>query len=379
MDNLRYHEAQPENSNNSGYGEFSSVDFVVNAAGRKLVKNSLRLEGDLEVFSDGGTTLIALTDIIGVDSSIGAHAFFESWNITLPASKGLISNQQEYPRYVKSVAAATLCMDDYFDGMLQAELRGGHEQNGRIAVQGQASDNTADDARQDVRKQNFCIKPMFSMNRSQGGNYSFNKNGPVRISTNLSRNSAALFGASGAIAANNYTYNLTNLRMRYMTVPEDGQDDKIIMNSYVSIKNSINGTAANISTLVPSQAVSGVTINFLEQSSDVSSSLNSNALHKYPTLKDVAYSFSDATNQYVSYTLTDLGDIQHKALEGLRSAGYHMVDADHAVIDNGFLAGLDFGNSFIDLSRNKFSVQLTSEDNIGQYFIYLYFHTLLSL
>ena len=44
MNNLTYHESSPENNNQSGFTEFSSVGFVLDAPGRKLLKNSIRLE-----------------------------------------------------------------------------------------------------------------------------------------------------------------------------------------------------------------------------------------------------------------------------------------------------------------------------------------------
>ena len=41
MNNLQYHLSSPENNNASGFTEFSTVDFVVDAPNRKLLKNSI--------------------------------------------------------------------------------------------------------------------------------------------------------------------------------------------------------------------------------------------------------------------------------------------------------------------------------------------------
>ena len=378
MDNLRYHQSLPENNSPGlGYQEFSSVDFVLDAVGRKLVPNSIRIEADL-VINSTGTTAVAVGDAIQIDNQIGAHCFWESWQVSLPESQGLIQNAQEYPRYMKSVAAGTLSRNDYFDGKLACELRGGLVNIGRINCQALGSNNAG--SAQSTHSNNFCIKPMICLNRMVGaGGYSFAKYGQIRISTNLARDSNALYGPDGTKAGNDLNYSLSNVRIRYQTIPDDGKVDKLMMNSYTMIKNSINGSAANVATLVPSKAVSGVTINFLSQSSESNRSQNSYALQKYPQMAEVSYQFSDATNQYVSYTLTSLADVLKKGLSSLKSAGYDLVDMDNYMVDQGFIAGVDFNDQFIDLSKNKFAVEFKSNTALGAYYIYLYFHTMIAL
>ena len=379
MDNLRYHESLPENNAPGlGYGEFASIDFVIDAVGRKLVPNSIRIEADLVVNSNGTPTAVVVGDNILLDNQVGAHAFWESWQVSLPESQGLIQNAQDYPRYVKAIAAGTLSQNDYFDGKLACELRSAMQATGRVNCQGLASNNP-NGGGVITRDNNFNIMPLICLNKMSGGSYSFSKYGQIRLSANLARDSNALFGLDGNKAGNDLSYNLRNVRVRYQTIPDDGKVDKVMMNSYTMIKNSINGSAANVSTQVPSQAVSGVTISFLQQSSETSKTDNSYALHKYPQMAEVSYQFSDATNQFVSYTLTSLADVVKKGLMGLKSAGYNMVDMDQYTADQGFLAGLDFNNQFIDLSKNKFAVEFRSNTALPAYYIYLYFHTMLSL
>ena len=67
-----YHQVEPQATQDS-YTEFDNVDFVINVGeGRRLLKNSVRILGDLKVNSTGTTRS---TTNIGFDRVAGAHAF----------------------------------------------------------------------------------------------------------------------------------------------------------------------------------------------------------------------------------------------------------------------------------------------------------------
>jgi hypothetical protein len=372
MNNLTYHESSPENNNNSGFTEFSSVDFVIDAPSRKLLKNSIRLEADVQVFATG-TTRVDRTHKIQIDNKLGGHAFIESCVVSMPESKGVVQNAQEYSRYVNSIASASLTQNDYFCSDLQAELRGALEFNGKVNIQQVASDNTT--GTQDPTDPSFCIKPLICLNNSTGGNYSFNDNGHIRLSFNLAKVHNALHGAD-CVADTRYV--LQNVVVRYMTIPDDNQKDKMIMNSYAMVKNSIQSNSANVSVRVPSNSVGGVSINFLEQTRESDLTSNTYALMPYPLFQEVNYGFSDSTNQFISYTITDLGDALHKGVESLKRGGANGVNMSAYHANKGFIMGLDFNGDYIDLSSNKFSLNLKSSSvNLAPHLIYLYFHTLL--
>lgn len=372
MNNLTYHESSPENNNNSGFTEFSSVDFVIDAPSRKLLKNSIRLEADVQVFATG-TTRVDSSYQIQIDNKIGGHAFIESCVVSMPESKGVVQNAQEYSRYVNSIASASLTQNDYFCSDLQAEMRGALEFNGKVNIQQVASDNTT--GTQDPTDPSFCIKPLICLNNSTGGNYSFNDNGHIRLSFNLAKVHNALHGGD-CVADTRYV--LQNVVVRYMTIPDDNQKDKMIMNSYAMVKNSIQSNSANVSVRVPSNSVGGVSINFLEQSRESDLTSNTYALMPYPLFQEVNYGFSDSTNQFISYTITDLGDALHKGVESLKRGGANEVNMSAYHANKGFIMGLDFNGDYIDLSSNKFSLNLKSSSvNLAPHLIYLYFHTLL--
>ena len=156
MNNLTYHESSPENNNQSGFTEFSSVDFVLDAPSRKLLKNSIRLEAVVIATQSSANGRVVPDYDVKLDNKIGGHAFIESCVVSMPMSKGVVQNAQEYSRYVAQIATASYEKNDYFSSDLQAELRGALEWNGRVAVQQIASDNTT--GTQDPQDPTFSIK-----------------------------------------------------------------------------------------------------------------------------------------------------------------------------------------------------------------------------
>jgi len=382
-ENIRYHVSNPENNQSDGYKEFSTIDFVLDATGRELVPNSIRLEADIQVNSTGNTPVDLLDKghatvsypRIQLDPQTGAHCLFESFQVVLPSSMGLIHNANEYPRYVKMMAKGQYSLDDYYSADLVSELRCSRGDVAPAMITEQVKGGT--EAGGETKElQNFCIKPMIAINQTSGGNYSFDKMGAIRISMNLARNNQAFHGTHMTVDVN---YVLTNVRLRYITIADQGKQNKMICNAYSVIKNTIISNNAEVSTSVPANAVGGVSISFLESSSQNNPVKNSHALEKYPSFKEVSYQFQDATNQYISYTIRSLTDALTKGLEGLRSQSHHEINPNNYASNDGMVLGLDFNGQFVDLTKNKFAINIKSERDIGTYFIYLYFHSLVVL
>jgi len=106
-----YHEVVPENNVNGaqGFQEFSTIDFVLDAPMRALKPNTIRLDFDLQVFSDvGADTRVVQTSSIGYEPRIGAHAFFSNWRTSMPQSAGLVETITDYGRWVNMLSAASM-------------------------------------------------------------------------------------------------------------------------------------------------------------------------------------------------------------------------------------------------------------------------------
>ena len=109
-----------------------------------------------------------------------------------------------------------------------------------------------------------------------------------------------------------------------------------------------------------SAACNGVAISFLEQSKEVNRLDNSYALEKYPKLKSVQYLFADATNKFVTYRLEDLDEIEQRGIDAISDSGMNASIANMRASGDATIAGLGF-QQYLDLSRQKFSVQISSE------------------
>ena len=377
MADIQYHLSTPEADNSTGFNSFDTIDFLLLADGRKLIKNTITLDFDVLVTSDANLgTPITSTDIIGVENKIGGHAYFESFNVEVQ-SQGNIQQISDYARWVNMITSASNDENDFYSSRFQAEgrqvrERGGAYVNQKVAVRGSqgASANLS-------VLPNFCIMPNICFNNMQGDDYSFSKNGYIKVSTNLARQTSALFGGG----ATNANYQISNIKLRYQTRADDGQQGIMLMNSVSSIKQTINSNQANILSRVPSDKVNGVAISFLAQADENAPTKNSYQLQKLPYLDEVQYLFSDSSSKYITYVMKDLDDMVSKGIEALNDTGRNQCNHNKLASNKGHIIGLPF-EEYVDLSNQKFSVQLKNSDNgIGANPIlcYLYFLTLIQL
>ena len=388
MSAIQYHLTQPESTSDQ-YTPFQTVDFNISVPGRKLLKNSIRIEGvvvartnstDAYVPATAGAASSAIdaVDNIKIDNVVGAHAYWDSWTCETE-SKGVLENLQQYPRMVSQHGRATLAPDDMNTAKMIAEQRGPTELNGNIVLQpvvDQAFMTGQAEQPAERSKPSFSIKPMICFNRSAGGDYSFDKNGFIRISGILAADRHALFGGN---ADTNYV--LEDLVCRYITIPDDGIAEPMLMRSYTSVVSSINSTSTAIKARVPSAQVSSVSMTFAKQSNLQSPEFNSYALESIPKWDSVEYLFANSLQNYITYTITDEDDALSRGLAALESAGHSQVSQKTLKANKGMIMGLDF-NEYVNLSQQTFTVNLKILDaSVTQapFDCFLMFHSLIEM
>ena len=379
MSNILYHSSRALNENSGGFIEFDSIDFSIEDVGRKLMKNSVYIEADVEVFKTANQLLV-LKDKVGVNKNIGFSAMFESFSVDAKGQN--IQNLQSYGRYCNVVNVASSNIGSVLSPASQAEGQQMTEEAGRYICQSVNSDavNASSAPITNVfRSAQFCIKPKICLNSMFGDDYSFEKNGAIRISCNLARNGTALYGGDVSGAS---SYKLKNVRLRYMTSLDDGKQGEMIMNSVVSIKQSINSEQANLSVKVPSKAVTGVVMTYIKQSNEVSLTQDSYGLESIPLLDEIVYLFSDSQSKYISYNITDKDDMLSLGLKALSETGVKCkVNSFNAGANQNVIHGLSFEDT-IDLSNQKFSVNLRSSSSkisTEPRNVFLHFLTIISL
>ena len=365
-----YHSVEPE-ANRSSYTEFNTVDFVINTD-RNLIRNSVRLEGELRVLTNGADRAV-FTDRIHLNKRIGAHALIESSRVSVGSGNIIENIKTDYPRFVHMAQSATMSPDDYFAGSQLCELKA-PSTDAAVAYACGKAERHAGGGAQTFDDIDFSFKPFICINRMSGDLQMGRVGNEVRLSINLNRKENALSGI-GQLATT--TYEIRNLRLTYRTSPP-APVPQVQMNSVVDIKSVLQSSNANISTRVPA-VCSAVSVSFLKQSKENGLNTDNHALERPPQLDEVQFLFNDATNRLVQYQQTDYGEYLNGYLESLRTNGIHSANPNLVKANSVFGIGLNFSGQ-VDLSNQKISVQVKSAvSNTNQYVMYLYFHSLISV
>ena len=373
LGDLVYAQVEPE-AKASSYGEFDTLDFVLNVgAGRSIVKNSIKLLGTLRLNHTGDTR--AGNDV-RLNHNIGVHACIDSTQVSFTEGEkaGIVENIQNYGRYVRIVETGTEDINDLMNASNLMELKapsanlGEALQLARTTVNATGANLTTD--------QDFAMAPLICLNKADGGNIPYSKTGAVRVSVNLAKNLAALEGGLAGSAAN---WNWSDVRLAFNHVSDQANPGPVVMRSIYNFKSSVLSSTANISARVP-VAADAVSVSLQRQDRESVNVLSNYGLEEPRNFKSIQYMFNDSTNQYISYVIEDKNEALEKGVESMVATGHNGVfNAGRNQRNNNFLVGLNF-NGFVDLSNQRFNIQLVSDiDTLNPYNIYLYFHSLISM
>ena len=372
MSNFEYSETIPDNFNSSGYSEFDNVDFMLNFPNRKLINNSIRINGTLSLKQSGAAVT---TEDIFIDSDIGSHAFCSDITTSLQ-NVGMIESVSEYPRMVKTRRIASKSYTDYLKAEACVELSGPSAIQSSQVAKGLRIDENAGVADTLI---DFSFKPLISLNRmssaSRAPAMSFRKSGAVRISLRLARNLAVLFGSS---VTSSSSYTLTDLKITYSTIPDDGTDEALTMENITSIKTTISSTSANIAAQVPAICRS-MTCSALVQSHEFTGTYNNVGCENVPDLTRLQFLWNDSSSKLVTYQINNQSEILSRFVESVSPSGHSSLAPWLQCRSTNFGFGLDFGR-YLDLRNQTIQVQLTSGVNSNApMIIYLYFNGLVQL
>jgi hypothetical protein len=371
MSGLLYHRAEPESKKDS-YVEFDALDFNINVGeGRVLVKNSVRLLADLQVRDNGARSATDIT----FDPRCGAHAFIDSVQVAF--LEGPMAGQKEninnYARYVAMLQTATKCPEDSLNASDVCELKGFNVETTTLYSKGRVTRNSGTKLTND---QDFSLKPVCALNKMSGGDLPYSKSGTIRLTCNLAPNRSALMGAAYNQAQDDYQ--LSNVRVTYQSLPDMGKNQQSIMRTVYNIKNSIQSSFANVQARVPIVADS-VSVSVQQQQREQTSPFSNYLSESPPGLKSVQFLFNDSTNEYITYKIEDRTEILQRYIDSFIDTGHNGVSIDRLNSNQSFGMGLSF-NGYVDLSNQKFSVQIDSAiDNTQPYNVYLYFHGIIAM
>ena len=412
VNNNVYHQVLPENVKDQ-YSEYDTVDFSLSFENRAMVCNSIRLEGDIEILNNGnplcgvgGNTNdgTAKAQDVFIDPLSGAHVVINSCVSTFQ-NVGVIENLTEYSRYVKMNTVGRNSRDDMLQSNFVCEMRspdravsnaliqprvpadygGGNTNAQHSGSSAGRSDNInflhgGTDNQLDTMKTkpSFSIKPHICLNKVSGQGsptLSHTKSGAVKLSFNLARNLEVLVGRD---VTNNYSYNVSNLKICFRSVPDANPKNAVLMNTTLCLKSSLNSAFSNTSSKVPA-VCNAVSVVFLNQLHEYQPTFNNQALEEPPNIRDVNYIFNDSTNQYISYQIDERNEMIQRGLESLDFVSSANVGLDLLSANKSFILGINF-NTDIDLSSQKFNLQMNSDiTNASPFLMYQYFHSQMNI
>lgn len=377
-DSIQYHQLLPEN-NKSSFVEFDNVDYVLSFEGRALNLGSVRLEGvfdaqynNLPLSSNDVVDASAInTKDIKLDPLVGAHSVCESW--TCEFSGNIVENITSYPRYVKMASAATSGVDDMNNASAVCELKAPFPRMTNMLLQGPIGNS--DGTNQTKFLPDFSIRPSICVNSGRGL-LPYSKSGDIRLTVTLARNFAVLYGLD---VNSQVDYKLRDLRLVYTTAPEPKEMEPVMMRTKLNIKQSVQSRFANVQTKVPA-VCSAVSCSFQVQDRENTATNNNLELNKVPLLTQTQFLFNDSTNTLISYLIKNNVEVTGRFIDSFVDTGRNALSTNKLADNNGFGVGLNFGDEPIDLSNQKFSIQLTSGiSSASPMVIYMYFHSMIQL
>jgi len=381
MQDIRYHIVQPSNKRET-YTDFDNIDFLVSATGRKLVMGSVRLVGDMTIYPDGSNPV---TESISFDGLTGSHAWF-SQIITSGSNVGQIENLNFYPHYVASQSRAQLTREDTFNSQYTCENRCPDGVVSSALLKGptpllQSETSFATTPMNMAPKLKFCLNNPVAGSDS---NMAFAVVGDLTVSLIVSQSISVLYGTAKAgegVIGVDRNITITNLRLSFTSVPDDGMYPKVgyQMRVATSLKQSLQSTYANISTLVPLIA-DRFWLVFTPQDQDNNPLYNGLACFRPANIQRVEYLWSDSFNAEYTYALVNEEEMLTnfvKAVNGVSAD--NMASLNVLASNDGFGLGLPFG-SFIDLRKNKIAINLTSDiSNTAPVICYMFFSGVVSV
>lgn len=359
-----YHQVEPQATQDK-YTAFDNVDFVINVGeGRRLLKNSVRILGDLQINTTGSTRSVGN---VGFDRVAGAHAFIDSCQVS-SINQGLIENITNYGRWVSMAGHASYDRNDMVNSNLACELRASKQTITDFYGRGIVTETDGSGVAVQTTDADFSIKPICALNRMSGDDLPSSKSGAITLTINLQRDRVVLMGDAQVADSN---YELKNLRVTYQSVADDGSSSQTGMRTIYNIKSNILSGAASISANVPALC-SSVVMSFCDTAVENQLNENSLGLEEPQALTEVQYLFNDQTNSLITYVLEDRTEMLERFIDAMGVSGHNQVSKDVFKSNQGFALGLDF-DGLVDLSKNRFTVQLQTGANNSPSNAYLYF------
>jgi hypothetical protein len=385
---VRYHSVKPENTKEN-YQEFDNIDFLMSAENRSFVAGSFRLCGNVQIQWPAvpnpqvpNVIYEPLNIKTAYDGFTGSHCFVDRVDVSFQQT-GNVENLSYYPRYQSCKAQATLAKEDLFNSAYTVENRVPSEKLSNLMLKGMCDINKVNDTTLNsafVSPLDFSLKLDFCLNNLINSPViPYAKTGDVRLKLTLARNLSILFGDSRI--GSEIFYKLSNLRVIYQSVPDDGNYlPQYTMRVMTSIKSSMQSTYSNLSYKVPMVCDSFYATAILQSEED-NALVNGLQNERIPHVSELQIIWNDTMNQQITYSLVNEEQILNNFIEAVRRSqpGSNNTGLNTLASNNGWGLGLNFGQ-LVDLSKTKLGLNIKSDINSGNpYVLYTFFSGILSI
>lgn len=356
----------------NAWSAYDQCDFDLVFPNRKILANSIRLEADLEILVDGQDRPAA-TDELYFDEMIGAHAFIDGI-VTEFATMGKVEvMSKNYARLARMITDGTMCVSDMFNSHNLCELRSGNQNISKVLARGQVP-NIEDGPTKAALTldQDFSMKPYCILNQAvamqEGLGISYTKTGKITMTFTLGRVAGAVFGPAVTAAT---TYAIKNPRLTFLSVPEDGVNNMVSLQSVSSYKQTIVSNMHNLSVNVP-RVVKACFVSFQASDHENKKDYNNAVCEVLPNLRELQFLYNNNTNENIQYVIRSRPEMLMRYVDALSSTGRNNVSVSRVAENQSFGIGLKMAP--VDLSNQTFNISLVSDaDSTNKYNAYMYF------
>ena len=370
---MQYHVAQPSNKKQS-YTANDNIRFVLSGMGRNLLNDSVRLVGNIQVSNnDVGVN-------VRYDNFTGVHCFISDL-ITRSTVLGNLEVLNAYNNMTSVINKTSMMYNDAYNGKTLCQgvvpmgATTGRYLLGEVPIiQGLALDQT------DVVPMSFYLRPKMCLNKMAVPSLPFARVGDLEVLLTLEVDVKAMFG--NPLIGSEFTYSITDLKLLYNTIPDNGQYLKAYpMNVVNYFKTSLNSSLANFSTKTSVKNALSFFAVAIPSNLENNPLTNSFKLFQIPNIKQLSFDYNDsATMSQITYDFGEQNreEILTNFIEGVKMSdvvGGSMAGNNVYLASNdGFGIGLQF-NQPVDLSVNKLTVNIESDiNNVNPYTLYFFFN-----
>lgn len=352
---LKYNSLIPEN-NRVSYTEYDIVDFVADYNGQRVVPNTFRISGELEVYKNN---VPITTEEIQLDSMCGIHNLFQQVSTEF-SNIGLIESVNNYGRSVKMMNSAQYQLTDMLNATHSIEMKAPLDTMAAVLIKSQNVKDLLPES-QYTSKASFSMKPVIALNRvfSQTGadtTMTYGKFGSIKVSLQLNRVVNFLYGFD---MDSSISYKLFNPRLEFQSVIDDGSPQSpLVMKIKNSLKTTLNSSLSTVSVKAPMVADS-ISMSFIKQSEDNQNLVNSLKQEQLKDVSELVISYNNQLNQLTTYTLRDTTEMLNLYVKSLGSKEVSNLSLTRLKGNDGFGLGYLFDYP-VNLTKNVVQFQITS-------------------